>query len=151
MKEILKPKTDERAFMIVTGIIVFYALIAGFIIYLYILHRLAIIPALAALAVVTIIYIPRFLIIKKIQNKDLIEIKDDFIVINGNAVNFSQIKDFHVEDKKAQVVFFMNNKMVVYKEAIFHLKLNNGVISFTAIGTEKIELLCEFLTRIVNS
>ncbi len=150
MKELLKPTTDERPVMIISGIISFYILIAGFIIYLYILNRLSLIPTAILLLLVTIIYIPRFLIINKLQNKDKIEVLDTCIVINGNAISFSSISDFKIEDKKPQVVFFLNNKMVVFKEAVFHLRLQNGQTSFNVIGTEKIKLLKEFLTEITG-
>ena len=150
MKEALKPKTEERPIMIVSGIIAFYILIAGFIIYLYILNRLTIISAAVVLLIVTIIYIPRFLIINKLKNKDEIKVLDNCLVINGNTITFSSITDFRLEDKKPQVVFFINNKMVVFKEAVFHLKLTNGQTSFCAIGTEKIKLLEEFLTEITR-
>ena len=40
----------------------------------------------------------------------------------------------------------MNNSMVVFQEAEFHILLNNNYqVDFTAIGTEKINLLTEFL------
>ena len=59
---------------------------------------------------------------------------------------FDQIKDFRIQKKKPQVVFFMNNSMVVFQEAEFHILLNNNYqVDFTAIGTEKINLLTEFL------
>jgi len=149
MKEILKPKTDERPFMIYTGIIVFYALIAGFILYLYFLHRISLTWMLILLTGVTLVYIPRFIILNKISNKDKIEITDTHIVINGNAVRLNIIEDFHIKKQKPQVVFFMNNKMVVFQQAQFDLKLPNGVVSFSAIGTEKISLLEDFFNELL--
>ncbi len=148
MKETLKPTTDERPAMIITGILSFYILIAGFSVYLYILHRLNLPATIIILLTTTIIYIPRFLIINKLQHKDEIKILDNCILINGISVAFTNIIDFKIEDKKPKVVFFMNNRMVIFKETIFHLKLTNGQLSFTIIGTEKSNLLKDFLTNI---
>ena len=117
MKEKFKPVTDESPMMIVSGILVFYVLIAGFIFYLYLLHRITLLPCIITVLIFTGIYFPRFLIINKLKNKDDIKILDDSILINGCRIPFAEIKDFRTEDKKPQVVFFMNNKMVVF---IFH-------------------------------
>ena len=114
MKDKFKPVTDENPMMIVLGIIAFYGLIAGFIFYLYFIHRITLIPAILSILIFTIIYLPRFWIIKKLQTKDNIKILEDSIIINGYSIPFSQIKDFRTEDKKPQVVFFLNNKMVVH-------------------------------------
>ena len=149
MKEKFKPVTDENPMMIVLGIIAFYGLIAGFIFYLYFIHRITLIPAILSILIFTIIYLPRFWIIKKLQTKDNIKILEDSIIINGYSIPFSQIKDFRTEDKKPQVVFFLNNKMVVFAECKFYLRLENGQTEFTAIGTEKIRLLKEFLHSLI--
>lgn len=150
MKEIFKPTTDEKPAMIVTGILALYLLVVCFVLYLFFLHRITIIPAIASIIIFTLIYLPRLLIIKKLANKDIIKIVDNGININNQLIPFSQIKDFRVEEKKPAVVFFMNNSMVCYYEAKFYLKLNNGQTSFTAIGSEKIQLLKEFLSRLLN-
>ena len=150
MKEIFKPTTDERPIMIVMGIVTLYVLIVGFILYLFFLHRITLIPTIINTILFTLIYLPRLLIIKKLANKDIIKIVDNGININNQLIPFSQIKDFRVEEKKPAVVFFMNNSMVCFYEAKFHLKLNNGQVSFFAIGSEKIQLLKEFLTRLLN-
>lgn len=115
MKEKFKPVTDESPMMIVSGILVFYVLIAGFIFYLYLLHRITLLPCIITVLIFTGIYFPRFLIINKLKNKDDIKILDDSILINGCRIPFAEIKDFRTEDKKPQVVFFMNNKMVVFR------------------------------------
>ena len=146
MKDKFKPVTPM---MIVLGIIAFYGLIAGFIFYLYFIHRITLIPAILSILIFTIIYLPRFWIIKKLQTKDNIKILEDSIIINGYSIPFSQIKDFRTEDKKPQVVFFLNNKMVVFAECKFYLRLENGQTEFTAIGTEKIRLLKEFLHSLI--
>lgn len=151
MKEIFKPTTDERPIMIVMGILALYLLIVGFILYLFFLHRITLLPTIIGVITFTLIYLPRLLIIKKLAHKDIIKIVDNGININNQLIPFSQIKDFRVEEKKPAVVFFMNNSMVCYYEAKFHLKLNNGQISFSAIGSEKIQLLKEFLTQLLNN
>ena len=150
MKEIFKPTTDESPIMIVMGILALYLLVVGFILYLFFLHRTTLIPTIYSVIVFTLIYLPRLLIIKKLAHKDIIKIVDNGININNQLIPFSQIKDFRVEEKKPAVVFFMNNSMVCYYEAKFHLKLNNGQTSFFAIGSEKIQLLKEFLSRLLN-
>lgn len=149
MKDKFKPVTDESPMMIVLGIIAFYGLIAGFIFYLYFIHRITLIPAILSILIFTIIYLPRFWIIKKLQTKDNIKILEDSIIINGYSIPFSKIKDFRTEDKKPQVVFFLNSKMVVFAECKFYLRLENGQTEFTAIGTEKIRLLKEFLHSLI--
>ena len=151
MKEIFKPTTDERPIMIVMGILALYLLVVGFILYLFFLHRITLLPTIIGVITCTLIYLPRLLIIKKLAHKDIIKIVDNGININNQLIPFSQIQDFRVEEKKPAVVFFMNNSMVCYYEAKFHLKLNNGQISFSAIGSEKIQLLKEFLTQLLNN
>lgn len=151
MKEIFKPTTDERPIMIVMGILALYLLVVGFILYLFFLHRITLLPTIIGVITFTLIYLPRLLIIKKLAHKDIIKIVDNGININNQLIPFSQIQDFRVEEKKPAVVFFMNNSMVCYYEAKFHLKLNNGQISFSAIGSEKIQLLKEFLTQLLNN
>lgn len=150
MKEFLKSNIDERPSMIILGILSLYFLITGFILYLYFLHRIPTIPAVISILAISIIYIPRFLIIKKLNNKDKIEIIDNYIMINGVGINFDDISDFQVKEKKPQVVFFINNKMIVFKEATFYLRLEKEQISFSVIGTEKIRLLNELLHKVVN-
>ena len=151
MKKIFKPTTDERPIMIVMGILALYLLIVGFILYLFFLHRITLLPTIIGVITCTLIYLPRLLIIKKLAHKDIIKIVDNGININNQLIPFSQIQDFRVEEKKPAVVFFMNNSMVCYYEAKFHLKLNNGQISFSAIGSEEIQLLKEFLTQLLNN
>ncbi len=150
MKEYLKANIDENPNMIIMGIFCFYLLIAGFIAYLYFLHRITLFPTIISIVIFSIIYIPRFLIIKKLKYKDKIEIIDDYIMINGIGINFDDIKDFKVQEFKPQVVFFLNNKMIVFNEAKFHLKLTKEQISFTVIGAEKINLLKEFLSKVIH-
>lgn len=150
MKEYLKANIDENPNMIIMGIFCLYLLIAGFIAYLYFLHRITLLPSIISIIIFSIIYIPRFLIIKKLKNKDKIEIIDDYIMINGIGINFDDITDFKVQEFKPQVVFFLNNKMIVFNEAKFHLKLTKEQISFTVIGSEKINLLKEFLSKVIQ-
>lgn len=150
MKEFLKSNIDERPSMIILGILSLYFLITGFIIYLYFLDRIPTIPAVISILAISTIYIPRFLIIKKLNNKDKIEIIDNYIMINSVGINFDDISDFQVKEEKPQVVFFINNKMIVFKEATFYLRLEKEQISFSVIGTEKIRLLNELLHKVVN-
>lgn len=142
---------DESQNMIVLGILSFYLLVAVFIIYLFVLHRISQPAAIISLIVFTLIYIPRFLILKKLKNKDNIKILDTSIKINNTEINFSDIENYLVEEKKPVVVFFMYSKMVIFQEAIFYLKLPDGQISFMAIGSEKISLLKEFFNELLKS
>lgn len=145
MKEILKANIDERPSMIIIGIIALFSIIEGFILYLFFLHRISFLVMIIASVIFILIYIPRFLIIKKLKTKDEIKIIDDFILVNGVGINFDDIIDFRVQEKKPQVIFFINNKMIVFKECTFRLKLKTEELSFNVIGSEKIKLLKEFL------
>ncbi len=145
MKEILKANIDECPSMIIIGIIALFAIIDGFILYLFFLHRISLLSTIISSIVLILIYIPRFLIIKKLKTKDEIKIIDDFILINGVGINFDDIIDFRLHEKKPQVVFFINNKMIVFQECTFRLKLETEELTFTVIGSEKIKLLKEFL------
>ena len=142
---------DESQSMIVLGILSFYLLVAVFIIYLFVLHRISQPAAIISLIVFTLIYIPRFLILKKLKNKDNIKILDTSIKINNTEINFSDIENYRVEEKKPVVVFFMYSKMVIFQEAIFYLKLPDEQISFMAIGSEKISLLKEFFNELLKN
>ena len=142
---------DESQNMIVLGILSFYLLVAVFIIYLFVLHRISQPAAIISLIVFTLIYIPRFLILKKLKNKDNIKILDTSIKINNTEINFSDIENYRVEEKKPVVVFFMYSKMVIFQEAIFYLKLPDGQISFMAIESKKISLLKEFFNELLKN
>lgn len=150
MKEYLKSNIDERPSMIILGILCLYFLIAGFILYLYFLHRITILTSIILILTVSVIYIPRFLIINKLNKKDKVEVIDDYIMINGIGVNFSDIVDYKVREAKPQIVFFINNKMIVFQEAEFYLRLRQEQISFKVIGAEKISLMKEFLKSIID-
>ena len=150
MKDFLKSNIDERPTMIIIGILSLYFLIIGFVLYLYFLHRITAIPMLITILAISIIYIPRFLIIKKLTNKDTIKIIDDYIMINGMGINFSDISDFKIKEEKPQVIFFINNKTILFQEALFYLKLETEQISFRVFGTEKIRLLNTLLQDVIN-
>lgn len=150
MEKFLKANKDERPEMIILGILAFYFLVLGFIFYLFFLHRLSVLLTVILSLGLTLIYIPRFLIIKKLKTKDEVKIIDDYIMINGVGINFSDIKDFKVQEMKPQVVFFLNNKMIVFNEAIFYLRLSKEQTFFTVIGSEKISLLKEFLAKVIQ-
>lgn len=142
--------TEERPQMIILGVLTLYFLICGFILYLYFLHRITFLVTLVVCILFTIIYTPQFLILKKIKTKDKIKIVDDFLLINGEGIAFADIVNFRVEECKPKVVFFFNNQMVVFKEAIFHIKTRFDEFHFNVIGTEKIELLKQYLQNIVQ-
>lgn len=156
--------TTESPLMIVLGIMALYLLIIGFIIYLFFLHRITLISTIISSIIFTLIYLPRLFIIKKLANKDIIKITDNGININNQLILFSQIQDFRVEEKKPVAVFIIyGGKTICYYEAKFYLKLDSLALdgrgvgrggqpqtSFTAIGSEKIALLKEFLTQLLN-
>lgn len=141
---------EENQSMIVLGILSFYLLVVFFIIYLCFLHRITQNAAIISTIIFSLIYTPRFLILKKLKCKDNIKILDESIIINNHNINFSEIEAYRVEEKKPQVVFFMSSKMIIYQEATFHLKLSGGQISFTAIGSEKISLLKSFFDELLK-
>lgn len=148
MKEMFKPSTDEREGMIVVGILLLYVLVVSFVVFLYFLGRITLIVAAGVIVAVSLMYIPRFMIISKLRNKDKIKISDDAIFINGMELKFSDIKDFRVHEKKPVVVFVFNNNLIVYQEADFRILMKDGEVGFSAIGSEKIKLLTEFLDNI---
>ena len=123
MKNCNYKNTDESPMMIVLGIVGFYLLVIVFILYLYFLHRISLPASLIGVVLFSLIYLPRFMILKKLKYKDVIKILDNSIQINDINVKFSEIEDYRVEEKKPQVIFFMNSKMVLFQEAVFHLKL----------------------------
>ena len=145
------PSTDEREGMIIFGIIIFYLLVAGFVVFLWFLGRISLTVMLCSVGVITLIYLPRFLIIGKIQNKDKIKILDNSICINDEEIVFEDIQDYKVEERKPRVVFAMSNNLVVYKDARFLLKIKSKAepVEFYAIGSEKIKLLKEFFESIL--
>lgn len=150
MKNLSKVNTEERPPMIVLGVLTLYFLICGFIFYLYFLHRINITVALVMCVIFTIFYLPQFLVLKRLKTKDSIKIIDDFILINGEGIALADIVDFRVEDIKPKVIFFFNNRMIIFKEAIFHLRTKSEEFHFNVIGTEKIELLKEYLSNIIS-
>lgn len=149
MKDFLKTEIDERPVMIILGIIVFYLLITGFVLYLFFLHRLSLLWTVGVISGFTLLYLPRFFIIRQLMNKDEIKILDTCILVNGVGINFGDISDFRVEQGKPSVIFFMNNRMIVYNSARFRLRLLNGEIDFNVFGKEKIELLREFFNKLL--
>ncbi len=150
MKEFLKSNIDETPSMIIMGVVILYVLVAGFIWYLMFLHRISMLCAVISTIVFTLIYLPRFLIIKKIVKKDDVKIIENFIMINGLGIDFADIQAFRVEESKPQIVFFINNKMIAFYHAKFYLKLRTEEVSFNIIGSEKIRLLKEFLSQLVS-
>ncbi len=150
MKNLSKVNTEERPSMIILGVLTLYFLICGFIFYLYLLHRINIVVTLVVCVVFTIIYLPQFLVLKKLKTRDKIKIIDDFLLINDEGIALSDIVAFRVEEFKPKVIFFFNNRMIIFKEAIFHLRTKCEEFHFNVIGTEKIELLKEYLNNIIS-
>ena len=148
-KDFLRANVDERPQMIVLGICLLFLLIFGFILYLFFLHRISLTSMIVSSLVFSLIYIPRFKILWKLKNKDTIKVDENSLSINNQKFLFDDILDFIIQKKKPQVVFFINNSMVVFNEATFILHTKNGDIFFTVIGEEKINLLSEFLKKVI--
>lgn len=150
MKDCIKPQTEEREPLIVLGVLTLYFLITGFVFYLYFLHRISFTVAGIISILFTFIYFPRFMLINKLKNKDKIQVLEDYIMVNGKSIYFTDIIDFRTEERKPVVVFFFNNKMIIFQESVFHLRTTCGEIHFNVIGSEKTELLKEYLTEIIK-
>ena len=110
------PSTDEREGMIILGIIIFYVLLVGFVIFLWVLGRMSQTVMLCVAGVITLIHLPRFLIINKIHKKDRIRISESSIFVNDKEISFNEIEDYRVWEGKPQVVFALSNNLVVYKD-----------------------------------
>ena len=151
MKNLSKVNTEERPQMIILGVLTLYFLICGFILYLNLLHRIVLSTTLISCGIFTILYLPQFLILKKLKNKDKIKIIDNFLLINGIGIAFADIVDFKVSEHKPKVIFFFNNRMIVFKEAIFHIRTNVEEFHFNVIGTEKIQLLKQYLENTIEN
>ncbi len=141
---------EENQTLIILGVLGFYFLVVFFILYMFLLHRFSLLTSVLSVVVFSGIYFPRFWIIKKVLKKDVIKVFDNSIYVNGQNVDFTEILDYRVEDKKPQVVFFAASKMVVFNESVFYLKLKDKTISFTAIGSEKISLLKSFFNELLE-
>lgn len=145
MKESFKSNIEERPELIVTGIFSFYLIIEGFILYLFFLNKISFTTMIVASVLFCLIYIPRFLIINKLKNKDDVKIIDEYIMINNYGIPLSEIEKFLVKESKPKMIFFISNKMIIFKEATFILKTPTELKSFRVVGSEKIKLLKEFL------
>ncbi len=150
MKENFRPNIEERPVMIILGIVAFYSLIEFFAVYLLFLHRISLLVFVLVTVIFTAIYLPRFLIINKLKKQDEVKIIGEYLMINGIGIPLTEIQNFNVEKRKPVVVFFMSNKMVVFNCAIFRIKLHKETISFSVIGSEKTQLLEEFLGSYVK-
>lgn len=150
MKEFLKSNIDETPSMIILGVVILYVLVVAFILYLLFLHRITVLCSIICIVIFTLIYLPRFLIINKFVKKDEIKIIENYIMINGVGIDFSEIQSFRVEEAKPQIVFFINNKMIMFYYAKFYLKLQTEEVIFSVIGSEKISLLKEFLHQLIG-
>ncbi|MCM1339235.1 MAG: hypothetical protein NC191_06155 [Muribaculaceae bacterium] len=149
-KFIQKTNVDERPSMIVLGVLAFYFLVESFFVYLFLLHRISLSVLIITVLIFTVIYFPRLMIIYKIKMADSVKVSDDFVMINGEGILFSDITDYTVEPEKPQVVFYLNGKAVLFQQAKFHLKLPASSVSFTVTGSEKIKLLNEFFNKTIT-
>jgi len=148
--EKFKPNTDERPAMIIFGIVALYCLVTSFAVYLFLLHRISVITLILSVVFFTLIYLPRLLIILKLKNKDKIQITDSSVDINGQSYEFCSIIDFKCDKKSPNIVFVFNNNLIVYQEAHFLLKCRHGFVNFVVIGSEKIRLMNEFFTQLLD-
>jgi hypothetical protein len=151
MKEFTKPTTEETPAFITLGIIFLYILIAGFILYLYFLNRISLNMTIITSILFSIIYIPRFYIIKKLYTQTNLKAEENGLWINEKFINFQTLEDFKIIKKKPIIVFFLNNKMIVFQEATIHIKTTTDNYSFNVIGTKKIQLLNKFLNLAQNN
>jgi len=146
----LQPQKDERPVMIIAGIWTLYIVLTAFFIYLFFLHRINLFVMLISVLIITVLHIPRFLIIKKMKMSDKIKIIDDEIFINERVLRLSDICDFALKEKKPNVIFFLNNRMIIYQEAHFILKTTGGDVCFDVVGSEKTALLKEFFEKLLS-
>jgi len=144
------PETNENPFAIITGIITVYILLIGFCGYFYFLHKINLAYFISISAGITIAYFPRLLLITKLIKQDDIKIVEDFIMINGIGVNFADIEHYGIKEFPPEIIFFMNNKMIVYKEADFCLRTGNEEFNFKVSGNDKIKLIKTKLSRHKN-
>ena len=110
------------------------------------MHKISILTTMVATFLFIIIYIPRFLIINKLKNMDNVKIIEEYIMINNYGIPVSEIEKYLVKESKPQMIFFISNKMIIFKEAVFMIKTSTEIKSFKVVGTEKIRLLKEFLS-----
>ena len=149
MKE-FKPNTTEKPFFVILGIVIFFLLVDVFLVYLYFMHKMSFHTFITLSAVLIVLYFPRFYIIKKIIKADVIKADENYLIINDCPIELSEIVDYKIERKKTQVIFFINNQMVVFNEAICYLRLKGYQMQFVIIGKEKIELIENFLSKVVE-
>ena len=142
--------TDESIPSIIISIFILYGLIEFFFYYLYALKRISFTLFLVFSVVFFVIYIPRFMLINKLKNKDEVKVTDFSLLINNREIYFDHITDFRVIEGKRHVLFFFNNKMIVYKSTTFYLRLKNGEINFEVIGEKKAQLLMTLLNNLLE-
>ena len=146
-----KPNTQEKPSLIILGILTLYFLISGFVMYFYIMSRISLCLALVIIGIFTIFYIPRFIIIGKLIKKDNIKLSDNCIMINNKQYLLSLIQDYRVNIGKPRIVFFMNNNVVLFQEAVFYILFkDNRQESFAIYGSEKITLLQKFFDELLS-
>lgn len=147
-KDYLQPQKDERPVMIITGIWTLYIILICFLAYLCFLHRISVAAAIIGCIVVTLLHIPRFLMLKKLKLSPQVKVNDDNMTINSEVINFWEIKNFASREYKPHIIFFLNNRMVIFQQTDFIINTASGDFSFTIIGSEKANLLKDLLTKI---
>lgn len=149
-KENFQPQKDERPIMIISGIWSLYFILVGFCFYLLFLHRISIFTAIISTVIVTLFHIKRFAILNKIKNVQKIQINNSSISIDNKEIKFSDITDFRTKSYKPHVIFFLNNRMIIFQQTDFLLKTKFQEIHFSVIGSEKAELIKDLLSKIIN-
>ncbi len=148
MKEI---QTEERPTIIICAVLCVYALLTSFAAYFYLLHRISLSAFIFLFIVITLVYLPRFAIIYKLKKPDEVKIIENYIMINGCGIDINDIVHFGINKAKPKVIFFMNNRMVVFNEAKFCIRTGCEEIEFCVFGEEKINLLKNYLTQIIQN
>lgn len=145
-----EPQKDERPIMIITGILTLYVILVAFCVYLFCLSRISFETNIILIFVITIFHLPRFLIIKKLLQIERIKINQNNLEVGNKDIPFEVIEKFSVKEYKPNIIFFLNNRMIIFKYAKFILKTAGGEIEFCVQGSEKITLLKEFLTALTT-
>ena len=78
------------------------------------------------------------------------KINQNNLEVGNKDIPFEVIEKFSIKEHKPNIIFFLNNRMVIFKYAKFILKTADGEIEFCVQGSEKIALLKEFLTALTT-
>ena len=135
---------------VVFSIIILYLLLEGFILYFFCLHKIGFVLCAFLSIVLFLFYIPRFLIIKRIAGKVDIKIIENFLVVDGIGYSFEDLIDYKIEAKKPVLIFFLNGKMVVFNEYIFHVRFRSTSLSFNIFTKQKADLLITYFDNVLK-